>query len=284
LTLIIILIFWLYRTKNRNLKLIEEKNVVIEQANIELEHQNDLILNQNQELSNLNSVKDKFFSIISHDMRNPVTNLTLLLSIIESYFQKGEYHKIPEKFEKFKQSINSLMYLFDNLLMWSRTQTGSMQFNKTKINLSQTLVSVAETFELNMETKNIELQIDVTDNILLEADKDMIEFVIRNLLSNSLKFTSPGGRVSISLENAEESVILSVADTGIGMSKESIEKLFKIDQKYSRVGTANEKGSGLGLTIVKEFTDLHQATIEIASNLGDGTTVRVLFPKTNILI
>ncbi len=271
---------WLYYNKNKNLKIIKEKNNQIEQANLELEQQNDYIIKQNEELSNLNNMKDKFFSIISHDMRNPVTSLHLLVDISQSHYDKGDYKKLPDKFQKFKNSINNLMTLFDNLLLWAKTQTGNMTFNKSHQNITAVVSDVATTFELISENKNISFKFEAQKDILLEVDKDMFEFIIRNLLSNAFKFTNEGGEVLLSLEEDTENVILKVKDNGIGLNEQDIDKMFMIHHKYSRAGTANEKGSGLGLTIVKEFIDLHQGTIEVQGKENEGAEFIIKFAKT----
>ncbi len=279
LFIIVILIFRLYRNKNKNLNIIKEKNIAIERANYELEQQNEYINKQNIELSNLNSMKDKFFSIISHDMRNPITNMNLLLSLIESFCEVGKYDKIPDKLDKFKSSITNLMALFENLLVWSKTQTGSIKFNPARFNASEVIRHVAETFELNAEMKNIRFKIESNTSVLIDADKDMIEFIVRNLLSNAFKFTKSGGRVAISLIQESDLFKIIVTDSGIGLSKDNLANLFLIDHTYSRVGTASEKGSGLGLSIVKEFVALHQGNIEVNSEVGKGTEFIIILPQ-----
>lgn len=272
-------IIWLYRNKNKNLTLIKEKNDAIEEANLELEQQNDFISKQNDELINLNAMKDKFFSIISHDMRNPVTNLSLLIDLAEAYSERGDYQQLPDKFRKFKISLQHLMSLFDNLLTWAKTQTGNIKFHKSNQNITAILSNLADSFALTSEVKNINFEFHAQKNIMLDADKDMLEFIVRNLLSNSFKFTNHGGNVILSVDENESSVMIKVKDDGIGLTEEEIDKLFMIHQKYSKSGTANEKGSGLGLTIVKEFVDLHQGSIEVNSKVNQGAEFIIKFNK-----
>lgn len=247
-----------------NLQLLEKQTLIQEQAK-KLQDTND-------ELSSLNLTKDRFFSILAHDLRNPFNTVSgfseLLLRNLERY--------TPDKIRHFIEVINKTSHntylLLNNLLDWSRSQSGQMQFNPININLH---IIVEETLVLltsQATQKSIEISHEVEPDIFVLADENMLKTVLRNLISNAIKFTNPGGMVTIKASQKDEMVIIEVIDTGIGISPEKIDVLFRIDVNFHNQGTNNEHGTGLGLILCKEFIEKNGGKIWVESVMDKGST------------
>jgi PAS domain S-box-containing protein len=225
-----------------------------------------------EELKELNKTKDKFFSIIAHDMRSPFVGLMGYSEILSN-----EYNSLTEE-EKisFIKSIDELSHnaynLLDNLLEWSRMQTGKIIFNPTDFKLRDELSPSITLLTQTAKNKNIILDCFIEDNILVKADKNMLPTIVRNLVSNAIKFTNSGGKISISSRLVNDLVEVSVRDSGVGIKKEILNNLFKMDKSISTKGTDNEEGSGLGLILCKEMVQMHGGNIWVESEPGKGTT------------
>lgn len=236
---------------------------------------------QKQELKQLNASKDKFFSILAHDLRAPFTGL---LGIIQFMRQQGAHftpEKLHENLETLEEAADSLYALLENLLTWSRLQRGAIERHPEQIPLYEMVDLSVNLFTTNAEQKNIELQNNITDNLVIYADKQMFLTVIRNLISNALKFTEHGGEIRLTAHQQNGQVILAVADTGIGIPQEAIPRLFRIDEKYYQNGTDGEEGTGLGLILCKDLVQLNGGSLAVESTVGQGTTFRVSFPTKN---
>jgi len=232
-----------------------------------------------EELQELNATKDKFFSIIAHDLRSPFTSLLgLTEGIIENidYYSKNDIKKFVETL---KTSAETVFALLENLLAWSRLQRGIMERSPKEISLDEIVRHNVFLFQSGAEQKQITPRNLVQENTIVYADYNMIHTVMRNLISNALKFTDTGGTIEISAQTNEHNVEVAVSDTGIGISDEAVSKLFRIDVKYSSVGTAGERGTGLGLSLCKELVEKNGGTIWIESKVGKGTTFRFTLPK-----
>ncbi|MGE5432813.1 MAG: ATP-binding protein [Syntrophomonadaceae bacterium] len=226
----------------------------------------------NLELAELNATKDKFFSLIAHDLKSPFQALIGCSQILSS-----EYETLSEE-EKlsFIGSIEELSRnsyrLLENLLEWSRIQTGQMAINMEEFNL---LVELYPTISLLKQTamnKNISFQYSIDNSIFVKADKNIVSSIIRNLVANSIKFTKPGGSIILLAVKSGASIEFSVADTGIGMQQEILNDLFTVGKCVSRRGTANEDGTGLGLLLCKEMIVKHGGKIWAESQPGKGST------------
>ena len=227
---------------------------------------------KNGELQKLNLEKDKLFSIISHDLRGPFSSFMALTSLMDEENSSFTKEEIKEFTLMLNCSASSLYRLLDNLLQWSRVQQGSIPFNPKTINLKSVALEATELNKQNSEEKNIEFVIDIPEEILVNADNNMLQSVIRNLVSNALKFTSQGGRVTLSARiKADDKVEITVEDNGIGMSKEMIESLFYLNVETGRTGTDGEPSTGLGLIICKEFIERHNGTLTIESEIKKGS-------------
>lgn len=233
---------------------IREQKEIIEVKNNQLE-------NSNRELQELNATKDKFFSIISHDLRNHLTTL-----MGNSGMLAGMFDSIPEeKKRKYSRSIdkaaNQLHTLLENLLQWARSQTRGLLCKPRKIDLNVIIPETVAFHKLNAKKKKIELSASINGKAFVYADKDMVNAVLRNLVSNAIKFTEKGGDVRLTVQEKEECIVTSVTDTGVGIDSEQSENLFKVGMTQTTKGTANEKGTGLGLILCKEFVEANNGTI-----------------------
>jgi PAS domain S-box-containing protein len=237
------------------------------------------ILTQNEKLSNLNAEKDKFFSIIAHDLRSPFTGL---LNLTEMMAKESESFSIPEYLESSKllnESVNNIYKLITNLFEWAQLQKGTKQFSPQMLTLHKIVCQIIESSILHAKKKNINIINNVPFSIQLFADENMIKTVIRNLVSNAIKFTESGGCVTICAGPAVNGGIeISVSDTGVGMPEDLVKKLFKIGEKTGSTGTAGELSTGLGLLLCKEFVEKHNGQIQVESVLGKGSTFKVILP------
>ncbi len=233
----------------------------------------------NQELKNSNASKDKFFSIIAHDLRSPFSSL---LSFSEFLYQDIE-ELSKEEIKSFAENINeaakTVFSLLENLLQWSRIQIGTISFNPKHFTIYNTASKVVNLLLHNAAIKNIEITNKINNTHTVYADEDMIFSVLQNLLSNAIKFTHENGRIIFNSEEKGSVIEISISDTGIGMEENDIEKLFRIDIPFTKAGTQNEKGSGLGLILCKEMIEKNGGKIWVKSELNKGTTFTFTLPK-----
>ncbi len=233
---------------------------------------------KSQMLTSLNADKDRFFSIVSHDLRGPFQGLLGYSELLLMTIDVASKETIKNMGEKIHQSAKSTFNLLENLLQWSLIQRGRMPCSPTKINLTNLANDTVHLLQANATEKNIHLFNKIEGEIFGYADRHMIDTVIRNLTSNAIKFTSSGGQISISAENQDNFVQVTVSDTGIGIGKENINKLFRVDTHYTTSGTAEEDGSGLGLILCKEMIEKNKGRIWMESEIGQGTAVKFTVP------
>ena len=233
----------------------------------------------NEELIEVNNAKDKFFSIISHDLRNPLGALMNLLEIIveDDLDKESGKELIMDALNTSKQAFG----LMENLLEWSRVQLGKISFNPEKINLLQLVNESKALYEQSLKNKNIELKIDVPLDMNVTADVKMTETVLRNLITNAIKFTRLNGTIIVSAERKNNWITVKVIDNGVGISSEDIQKLFRIDNNYSTKGTAKETGTGLGLILCKEFIENQGGKINVLSQKDSGSTFYFTLPAAD---
>ncbi len=247
---------------------------------------NSLLLKQqlaekNEELQKAITVKDRFFSIISHDLRSPFNSILGFSQLIVDQLKEKNYEGLDEYAENMLQSSQRAMNLVVNLLEWSRTQSDRMEFNPEYFELVDFLNETILTFKGIATQKSITINHSFPDFIPVYADKQMINTVLRNLISNAVKFTRQGGEVTISAARKQSAVSISVKDNGVGISKNRIEKLFRIDESESTKGTANEQGTGLGLILCKEFVEKHGGRIWVESAVDTGSAFTFTIPEND---
>jgi len=242
---------------------------------------NEILISKNEMLHELNATKDKFFGIIAHDLKNPFNSLLGFSNLLVE--NASQY--TPEKVKNFAQNMNISAVqgfkLLENLLEWARLQTGNIKPNLIKVKPSQLINDVILLHQQIAKSKNIELQSVINCDDFILADKEMIKTVLRNLVSNALKFTEPEGSVKIETKSIKNNVLLEVTDNGFGIDPKHLDKLFKIDSNLSKIGTAGEKGTGLGLILCKEFVEKNNGKIWVDSELGKGSSFKFTIPLCN---
>lgn len=259
---------------------LQEKNTILQQYVELLAEKNVELDEKNAQLEHVNASKDRFFSIISHDLRSPFVGLLGLTQLMVEEFENYSRDKLYTIITKLYKSTENLYALLENLLTWSRLQRGMIDCTPQPIFLRDAIQRTMSLLSSNAEQKDITFHTHVEKGVLGYADAKMLDTVLRNLLSNALKFTEPGGTITVLAEQGpeEDLVSIAVADTGIGIAEEHVSKLFRIDSKYTRNGTANERGTGLGLILCKEFVERNGGTIRVASEEGVGTTFTFTLP------
>jgi len=241
----------------------------------ELKNSEKLLIENDIRLKELNATKDRFFSIIAHDLRSPFQGFLGLTQILEEELSTLTMTEIKEIAASLSASANNHFRLLDNLLQWSQIQKGSVPFSPEVINLNALVNESITPLIESAKTKGIEITRAISDSIEVLADKNMLQTVIRNLLSNALKFTHTGGKVTLLTKiNEDKFVEISVQDTGIGMSREMVDNLFRLDISTSRRGTNDEPSTGLGLLLCHEFIEKHGGKLRVESEVGKGSTFR----------
>lgn len=223
------------------------------------------------QLIELNATKDKFFNIVAHDLKNPFTSLLGATELLYENIHKMDSENIKLLAQILNDSAKSGYAILLNLLDWSRSQTGLIKFNPGRINLKSLIDDNISDLKLYTTKKAINLNSEVKEDIFIFSDENMINTILRNLLSNAVKFTHKYGKVNVSLANSGDEMVISVKDTGIGISEGNIKKLFRIDSKYTRPGTEKEQGTGLGLKLCKEFVEKMEGKIWVESTENEGS-------------
>lgn len=231
-------------------------------------------------LRELNSTKDKFFSIIAHDLKSPFNGIIGFSEVIREQVLKQDYQGIAEYSEIINKSSHQAMNLLSNLMEWSRSQTGRISFHPEYIDMVMLIKSCFELLKLSALQKSITLTHNIPHDLIVPADKAMVETVLRNLISNAIKFTPRGGNVTVVAEKKQNNCLVLVSDSGMGIEKSNIGKLFRIDGNFSEKGTDNESGTGLGLIICKDFIDKHNGKIWVESEYGHGSKFYFSLPIT----
>ncbi|MBW8324244.1 MAG: PAS domain S-box protein [Prolixibacteraceae bacterium] len=239
----------------------------------------DALKESETRLRELNATKDKFFSIIAHDLKSPFNSILGLSNILVEQIREKNYEGIDEYARIILVSSQRTMDLLMNLLEWSRSQTGRMEFSPEYVEIVALINEVVELLYDYASQKTITIVKKLPRNMVVFADRAMISTILRNLISNAIKFTHTRGQIIISVTQEENKIIVSVTDNGIGMKTNVLEKLFRIDESHTTLGTQNEKGTGLGLLLCKEFIEKHGGEIWIESTPGTGSTFSFSIPK-----
>jgi len=238
----------------------------------------ELVESRNR-LKELNATKDRFFSIIGHDLKNPINNILGLSDLMLAEIKADEYGGVQEYTTMINHSSKKAIDLLSNLLTWARSQTGKINYEPTPVNLKSLAENTIDFLSDNAARKSISLETRVNGNIDVKADPVMMELIIRNLLSNGIKFTREGGTVTIGARDEPDFTRVFVEDTGVGIPEEDMKKLFRLEYNYSTKGTQKEAGTGLGLLLCKEFIGLHGGDIWVDSKVGEGSTFSFTIPK-----
>lgn len=251
----------------------------LKDVNQQLASQRDELNKVNEQLQAINDSKDQFLSLIAHDLRGPFTSLVGFSNYLMTEIDDLSFDEI-KKYSKFiYDSSNRTYVLLETLLKWARSQMGKMQVNAEKNDLYLVSSAAMEIVHVNANKKDVVLVNKVKKDTFAYFDSNMIDTVIRNLVSNSLKFTPAKGEIKLSVEDKDDFVEVLVADTGVGMSAEAVNNLFKIGVCVTTTGTEGEQGTGLGLILCKEFVEKNGGDIRVESKEGKGTTFFVTLPK-----
>ncbi|MCP4108696.1 MAG: hybrid sensor histidine kinase/response regulator [Desulfobacteraceae bacterium] len=248
-------------------------------THLTIQRQKKELAELNARLAESNATKDKFFSIIAHDLKNIFNSLIGGSQILAESIDTLSKEKIGMFAEEMFSSAQTAYELLENLLNWARMQKGSIEFKQEPIDLSDLVLTNIINFQNHADMKDIELLHSVEAGTIAYADPNMVNTVLRNLISNAIKFTGNRGRIIISANFFDQIIEVSVSDNGVGISQENADKLFRIDSKFRTTGTAGEKGSGLGLSLCREFIENNDGKIWIDSELGEGTSFWFTLPK-----
>jgi signal transduction histidine kinase/Tfp pilus assembly protein PilF len=243
-----------------------------------VEEANERLRNSEEELTKLNASKDKFFAVIAHDIKNPLSGLLNLSQIIIEKFDTLKAEEIQSFNLMIHESASNLFNLLENLLNWARANTNKMRFSPLPMKLLPVVNTILVLNKLSASSKKIEIRSEVPDDIEVYADLNMLTSILRNLLSNAIKFTSEGGLVIIKAVDKYRMIEISVTDNGIGLVTSDIEKLFRLDKHFTTPGTGNETGSGLGLILVKEFVEKNKGKVTVTSEPAKGSTFTFTLP------
>ncbi len=230
------------------------------------------------QLKEVISSKDKFFNIMAHDLKNPFNSILGLTSIISSEYEQLTESEIKQYSSLINKSATQIYNLLENLLEWARTQSGTIEIKPAMFFINDIIQECTELFNHNLKQKNIILNIKVNKKLEVFADKNMIMTVLRNLISNAIKYTKNKGQISIEVQKYGDLINISVKDNGVGIELNNMKRLFKIDKRATTPGVENEKGTGLGLIICKEFVERNNGTIEVTSQYGKGSTFSFTIP------
>lgn len=268
------------RELNENLELkIIERTAQLADANWKLLQEIEERIQIENELKELNITKDKFFSIIAHDLKNPFSVLFTSADLLMSYLKKSNNEKVSEKAQMILATSKQGYTLLQNLLEWAQTQVGTLPFDPTEVVLTELVADTLNLVGSQAESKNISISSAISPEIHLVADANLLKIIVRNLVTNAIKFTPNHGSIKLDARIAGGNIEISVADTGIGMDEATKDKLFRIDSKVTKKGTNDESGTGLGLILCKEFVGKHRGEIWVESTKGKGSTFIFTIPQ-----
>ncbi len=234
--------------------------------------------NKYREMEKLNATKDKFFSIIAHDLKSPFNSLMGFSEVLSLQVENKSPKEIMAYSRSIYNSTRKLYSLVDTLLQWSRTQLGTTDYNPERLDVKVLALNVVSILKINAEEKDILISLDIDNNLIAWADKDLFSAVLRNLVSNAIKFSRVGSVIKVAAIQKTNFVEVSVSDTGVGISNDNLDKIFRVDANLTTVGTLNEKGTGLGLALCKEFAEINKGTICVESKLEKGSVFKFTVP------
>ncbi|MBU0475414.1 MAG: tetratricopeptide repeat-containing sensor histidine kinase [Bacteroidetes bacterium] len=273
-----ILLLRRYKFKKKTNLALEHSNKMMKRYADELEFTNYQLKESEDNLKNLNATKDKFFSIIAHDLKGPFFSLLGLSEIMSEDIDDMSIEDIKEMSKGINGASQKVFALLENLLQWARAQLGMINIEKQLFDFNELVLENSKLFKNNFEQKGIVLKSELIEDSKIFADREMINFALRNLLNNAIKFTNNNGEVTIESKKQDNNFIVSISDTGIGIDETSLKKLFKIESTFSTDGTGEEKGTGLGLILVHEFIIKNNGEIIVESKVNKGTTFTIKLP------
>lgn len=256
----------------------KEELLVRVKNQIDLSHAKQQIQEQANQILTINKTKDRLYSVIAHDIKSPFANISMLLSTIaEGYLKPG-----TEEYDEILQSLNTstkeTYALLENLLRWTRAQTGDLDCVPEKVSVQELAENITRHLSPNAKKKNITLELLIEDGLHCFADNMMMQSIVQNLVSNAIKFTPENGAIIVSGARQKDQVRIAVKDNGVGISEVNLKKLFSSDGHFTTTGTNNEKGSGLGLLLVNDFVKRNKGSLKVESEAGKGSTFTLYLP------
>lgn len=261
-----------------NLRAKKRTNQMLAERNLQLSNALQKLSESELELQNLNRSKDRIFSVVAHDLRNPVAAVNGFSELLHDNFDQFTQETQKEYILQILQGTQHIQSLLENLLIWARSQMKAVKYNPESLKVKAVVDACVKDLRPNFDHKKVECLVNVDRKCEVYADKSMIYTVIRNLLTNAVKFSFPGGKIRVTSENGGENCRIMITDEGIGIQPEIQEKLFNANEAVSSPGTTGESGSGLGLVICKEFLERNKGTISVESEPGNGSTFVVTLP------
>ncbi len=231
-----------------------------------------------EELKQLNADKDRFMQILAHDLKNPFNSLLGFSELLIKNLHTYDFEKIEKQLKIIHRTSQQTYNLLEDLLLWSKSQSGKLQFEPQKIFFSEICNMVIDNLMINANMKEIKLNFFETEKTIVKADLNMLKTILRNLISNAIKFTNKNGQINIYTEKINENAIITISDNGTGISKENQTKLWELSKPFTTIGTANEKGTGLGLILCKDFVEKHNGKIWVESELEKGSDFKFTIP------
>lgn len=277
IAILVILVFIFYR------RWLNYKNKIqhLEQKMQQLQEANEKLRDSEYAQRTLNATKDKFFSIIAHDLRNPFQALFGISEELYRRIDQLEKDDIKDYGKLIHESTQNLFNLLENLLQWSRTQMGNLKLSPQHLNIRETADDIITLLRTNMIEKGIQLSNEIQKDITAYSDKNVLGTILRNLLSNAVKFTDPGGTIVLKAQLEKDHTVISVSDNGKGIPREYMNQLFDLKGSQIPQGGSGEKGTGLGLILCKELVETSRGEIWVESELGKGSTFYFTLPNKN---
>jgi len=267
--------------QEKNKQLMEKSNHLNE-INTLLEERQQEILEKSTKLQELNTSKDRLFSIIAHDLTSPFNSILGFTELLHTTYEEMDKEERQEMAASINESARRVYSLLDNLLNWARTQTNRIKYDPISLDLESLAKETLEVYKFRLDKKKISYEVRNKTKSKAFADTDMVQSILRNLLSNATKYTPEKGKISIIIEQDGNEVRTSIEDTGIGISKGIYNNLFNLDKSSSQEGTDGEKGSGIGLILTNEFIGLNGGTLSIRSKDGEGSTFSFTLPMSKV--
>jgi signal transduction histidine kinase len=281
INLLFLFLVYLY-VRYRQAKNTKEKlklEAIIADRTKDLKNQNKELIVAKEKVEEAIKTKDKFFSILGHDLSSPFNALIGYSKLLVENPQIFDEEKKTQIYKDILKTSENTHKLLRNLLDWSLSQTGKLSIRKEHINFNNFLTEILPTLEAAAKQKGISLEVEITEEITILVDKAMVATILRNLVSNAIKFSNPNSKILISAHMDNSFGYISVTDYGVGMPEESVKNLFALDKNISTLGTNNEKGTGLGLVLCKEFATLSKGDIFVESELNIGSTFTLRVPS-----
>lgn len=257
---------------------IQKKNIMLKKQHKEMNEAKVEFEQQNQRLIKLDADKNLLLSIIGHDLKNHFYSTLGYSVILHANIREYDIKKIEKQVGYINSSAQQAINLLEDLLMWSNNQSGKLLFNPERFNLTNTSIDVLEGMNFTAFAKSIALTHFASHEIDVFADKYMVKAILRNLISNAIKFTQEGGKINVFIEQRDSNAVLTVADNGVGIESSRVSKLFDISENRTTIGTANEKGTGLGLLLCKDFVEKHDGRIWVESEYEKGSSFKFSIP------